>query len=201
MNIINISLVIACSGHLFNKWHNCFFNSSSPLSLQKNLYFYNLTIILWSNVKQVYKNIAVHWVQFNSKPMFLSLMIFLLLFLFVFCLYCSSSMKTKLPLGNPNIFPSLIMKMRLWCNYYYSGPSMKRKAEYISFLWVSFYTICLNAVVILGLPGTGFWKHMDSLLPKLSLEMLRMVETKPCVAGFSFYSPNFFLLVEIIGKI
>lgn len=117
-----------------------------------------------------------------------------------FGLYCSSSMKTKLTsLGNPNIFPSLTIKMRLWCNYY-SGPSMKKKAEYISFLWVSFCMICLNAVVILGLQGNGFWKHVDSLLPKLSLEMLRMVETKPCMAGFSTYRPNFLLLVEIIGK-
>lgn len=60
--------------------------------------------------------------------------------------------------------------------------------------------ICINGMVILDLQGNGFWKHVDSLLSKLSSETLTMVETKPHVSSFSIYSPNFLLLVELFGK-
>ena len=40
---------------------------------------------------------------------------------------------------------------------------------------MSSYMIYLNAVVILDPQGNGFWKHVDSLLSKMSLEMLKIV--------------------------
>ena len=40
---------------------------------------------------------------------------------------------------------------------------------------MSSYMIYLNGVVILDLQENGFWKHVDSLLSKMSLEMLRTV--------------------------
>lgn len=47
MNIINISLVIACSGHLFNKWHNCFL-TAHHLYLFRRIFIF-IILLLFSD--------------------------------------------------------------------------------------------------------------------------------------------------------
>ena len=56
-----------------------------------------------------------------------------------------------------------------------TGNFLFQKEGRVHFLFMSSYMIYLNAVVILDPQGNGFWKHVDSLLSKMSLEMLKAV--------------------------
>ena len=166
-----------------------FFNVLSLLSLRKNLTMFISLVLFFDSmlnksIRMLVFNKYVHCVYLNSKPTFSSLMM-------TFSLYRKSFTKTKLPsLGDPNICLSLAVKMRLWSNNSWEV-SMKRKEECISFLWVRSYLICLNGVVILDLQGNGFWKHVESLLSKLSLEMLRTVWNQALCDRIQHLYPKF----------